>query len=503
MPADVPSPLRLSQPLLGVPGAAAWAVIAMPWRQMTRSTRWGWCGAGLLLLGSGVAFALLWQQAALAGAGLGGVLLMVWGAQVAGLLEQNDPRSARLVPGHLRVLRRVAVALWLMGTLVAGVAAWVLLDGRAVLPACVLAAGLAAAVLAWCIRWPLLWFVISFAPMGVSIVPGAGPAAWFGAAAWWQANSVGATAALLGLLGASLFALFGAGDARHQQVFARQRTWREMARDGRSARGGAAFGAWGAAFTHLGRPVERLASWWLGRLLRRARPEARSVMARAEVVLHGQHHWLYQLVGVMVVLVSLALALALGQAIFGPVPERAWADVWRNGSLGIAIGLANMGLNGIFLLPRALCQSRREQALLVLLPGMPQGPSLSRAVAGLQVRHLVIGWLLTLAFAAALLGPTAPGLVVPLGALPLLVAWVLRPPARLSPSAGWKDALPIIGFSCGGTLLVVVLVTRPGSATTALGVLATLSLLLSLALAHWRARQRRAAPAALPAGRWG
>ncbi|TXI18349.1 MAG: flavin reductase, partial [Roseateles sp.] len=60
----------------------------------------------------------------------------------------------------------------------------------------------------------------------------------------------------------------------------------------------------------------------------------------------------------------------------------------------MAIGLMSMGINPAFMLPAMLWHSRREQALLRLLPGMPQGQALNRAVARLQLRHTLTAWLL-------------------------------------------------------------------------------------------------------------
>lgn len=492
----------LLQPLLGVPGAAAAQAAAMPWRQMTRPAWWGWAGISLLLMAAAAGVAFLSRQPAFVAAGLGAVLLVAWGGQVTGLLQQNDPRSSRLVPGHLRTLRRVALALWLLLVLGGALTAWAALGGRLSLPACLLVAALPPAVLAWCIRWPLLWFVLSLVSFAWVWTPPAAVAAWQGLAAWWQAHPLAGSAAAVGLLGASVCAIFGDGGAVHRQVFARQQAWRALAREGRSAGGASAFGGWGMASAWLGRPFVRTAAAFAAHQVRRARPTEASVMARAAVALHAQQHWIFHAMGVAVVLLLAASLLLSALAVFGPVPDRLWAEAWRNAQFGMSIGLANMGLNGAFLLPRALSQTRGEQALLVLLPGMPRGPALSRAVARLQLRHLLGAWLLTLATIAALFGPAAPGLAVVFTALPIGVAWVLQPPARMGFPAGWKNALPIVGYSLVGALLVAVLLMRPAQASLLLGVLAALCVLLALGLGVWRWRQWDAAPPALPAGRW-
>lgn len=499
---------RVTQALLGVPGPAALAALRMRWQQMPRYTRWAWGALALFLLlaMAGIAWMVGARFVAPAlAAGVAAVLMLAWAGQMASLLEQNHPQMARLVPGHLRVLRRVAVALWAAVAVAFGSLAWWAFDGGVGFWGCLIASGLLAAALAWCVRWPVLWFVFSFAPALWPLLPARAGLVALGleAVGTWRAHVLVSTVVVLALLAWSVAALFGRGDAKHARAFERQSAWRAVGR--RDGAGAAALGpaTRESPFAWLVWPLAAAGMAWLAHLLRRATPDPRSVMARAELVLHGCQHWLWHLLGVGVVLLMLGLVMvallaALAPAT-GPVPMD---KVWQNGHVGLAIGLTSMGLNALFLLPRALWTSRRDQALLLLLPGMPRGRALNAAVARLQLRHAAVAWTLTAALVLGLYALTgsALGLCLMIVALPMLLLRLLQEPARVTAGAGLRHALPILGYLLGGTLLLAALGWRE-PAPLALVAAAVLSIGLSVALGVWRWRQLMAAPQALPAGR--
>jgi hypothetical protein len=225
-------------------------------------------------------------------------------------------------------------------------------------------------------------------------------------------------------------------------------------------------------------------------------------MARAEVVLHGGQHWLRHLAGVGVALVLVGLGSIALLMVLLP-PDVGVQTILQNGQVGIVIGLTTAGLSIVFTLPKSLWVSRREQALLVLLPGMPQGRALNRAVAALQLRHAGIAWLATAVFTTALawLAGSALALCVPVAALPIGVWWLMRAPAHVGPPSAWKDVAPVFAYIAAGLLLMVGVRQQPWDSFEAVAALAAAAVVLSLLLGAWRWRRLAAAPTALPAGR--
>lgn len=501
-----------AQALLGVPLPAARAALRLRWQQMPTAARWGW--ASLVLFFVVLAGAIGWlvgrrHAAPVLFSGFAAVLMLAWGGQVAGLLEQNQPQLARLVPGHVRVLRHVAVALWAALALALGAGAWVAFGRSFEFWGCVLVVGALAAALAWCARWPLLWFVFSVVP-GLWPVLSGGQGlyeAWLQALDAWRAYTPASTAVLLMLLAVSVAAIFGRGDARHARAFESRRAWRWLeprAADAATARGPALRES---TLAWLVWPLAAVGNAWLARLLRRASPSRRSVMARAELVLHGCHHWMWHLQGVTAVLLVMALVLLVLVFTVLPDPARIPMDqVWWKGQVGIAVAPASLALNLPCLLPRALHDSRREQALLMLLPGLPRGPALNAAVARLQLRHAGLAWA-CIAFPALAIyaaSGTALALCVALVALPVLVAWLLRPPALQGEASKLRNVLPMAAILIGGALLLTLLGGwRQPVPPAALGATAAASMVLALLLGLRGWRRVVAAPTALPAGRLG
>jgi hypothetical protein len=478
--------------------AALSQMLLAPWHQRDREAPWGRrLLAGLWLLGLAVALYFLEQFRPLVLA-LGACLVLGtgWMVLVGSLLEQNHPHVARFVPGHLQRLRRVALGAWALGS----VASAGLLAGTLPLPTSfpllLLGAAATCVFLAWSQRNWTLWLLLSFGPslyalLGLNTLL----APLFGVlAAQWQQQPLMLLAAGLAALGAGLMPLFGDGNEAHRSSYARLARFKRQARE--------SLGGKRAGMASLGRPgewlvtpFERAASAWLARVLARSAPTEASAMSRAEIVLHGQQHWLRQAMAVVLVLTLVTTGFAVTIALLG----HGVRHDWQQGAIGMAIGLSSMGFNPAFALPNMLWHSRREQALLKLLPAMPQGTQLNRAVAWRQLRQALVAWLLTTA-ALGLLATVADQpamLCLALGALPLSVACTLRAPARMRPPMAWTAVLPIFGFFALGWgmygLNMVLDVPLP--------LLAGLSLVSTAALGAWRWRAVCAAPVALPAGR--
>lgn len=466
------------------------------WRQRDRESPWG---RGLLialtLLGVGACLYAapgLWA-AVLAGSAtlaLGGLWTVIAGS----LLTQNHPHAARLVPGHPRQLRQAALTAWAALSLACALLLWAAFSRLPSFAALLLIAAATLAFTAWAMRAWTLWFVLSFGPalffafgLDRRLAP-----LWGALRELWAAQTVPVlTLCLLGLAW-SITRLFGDGDAAHSAGYAARARMRRAAREGATGnRGGlAAFGRQGE---WLGRPFERAASAWLRHVLARARPTPASVMQRAEIVLHGQQHWLRQALGMLVVLVIVALSLGIPFALSG------LDKAWTHGAFGMAIGLVSAGVNPSFALPNMLWHSRREQALLQLLPGMPQGAAQNRAVAWLQLRHALLAWALTtLALAPLAWAAGDPALLcLAFGALPLSAASLLRTPATMRAPSSWTAVLPVFAF----LLLAWGLYAAHQQLGLPMAVLAGISLAASLALGAWRWRAVCRAPRPLPAGR--
>src|SRR5262249_58813294 len=128
---------------------------------------------------------------------------------------------------------------------------------------------------------------------------------------------------------------FGRGDEGHSVSYACRERMRLATRDGMAAKRG--LGAFGRSGEWLGHPFERAASAWLAHVLAQVRPTQANVMRRAEIVLHGQQHWLRQCMGVLMGLsiAVLSFAIAFGQA------GQGLHDNWTKGAYGLAIGIAS------------------------------------------------------------------------------------------------------------------------------------------------------------------
>jgi len=468
-----------------------------------------WTALTVLLVGAPVLTVLLWAPPRLAWpvtAVLGlcavvGLYIM----QFAALLRLDHPHAAHAVPGHRSAVRLAALLPWAAGVLLYGLAAAVVAalvfqaDARAVMTTG-LAAGLVAAtvmlLVAAAYRWWWMWVVLSLLPasMGIPGWSGMVVKAFIWAHGAWQAQAPGLTALLLVAQGLALASLFGHGDAAHAEAYARRERLRQTLAANRTGKATpvAALGRWGE---WLGRPLQALCNAWLLRLCADARPTVASVMARAEVVLYTNQHWLRHL-AVAVFAQGLLLACMALVVAWVDVPL---AQMLKHGHMGISIGLMSLCVSPVVGLHTALWHSRREQALLLLLPGMPQGRVQNHLLARRQLQQCLLLWASTLPgfVLVGWLGHAPEVLALPLVVLPLL-AWLWRDVSRLQQPqtlSAWPYGLSLLL----GVLAVLLLRWQPAAWwPLLLGVLG-----LTAALLRWRWQRLASLPQALPAGRLG
>ena len=426
-------------------------------------------------------------------------LLGVWGMQFWALLRLDHPHPARFVAGHGRALRATALGLWLaMVAFVVFVAALAFFGPVGGYPGLLLAALVAGAVLlcmAWAMRWPWLWVAI-WLPFPFidqpAVLLALKPVAFL-LQEHWQAQPLLWTLLLLLAMAVALVNVFGNGDAAHARAYAKRERFRTIASAGAVAQK-PALAAYGRLGEVLGRPFQRLADAWLERVTHRANTRIGSVMARAAVVLHGTQHWVRQLSAAVLMQVVVVACLAL----VSQASPAYLAAAFKSGHVGMGIGLSSIAIGPLLSLHGSLWGSRREQILLMLLPGMPQGTALNQAMARQQIKHYLLVWTALLpAFAALAHWGQAPyvwgfaGAGLPMAALLWRDVSTLRAP---SPVAVFLTYLLGLGI---GMLSMLLLRWQPALLLPwAVGVLAVTAGLLA-----WRWRLLSAWPQALPAGR--
>lgn len=486
-------------------------LLRAPWQWLRNDkTYWAlrlYLALMITLLGGPAVAALLWlppRQQTIALALLGSLaLLCLWGLHFAALLRLDHPHTARLVPGHSQALRATALGLWLMLTALCGLAAGVVNALSAtqwgitwqmalVVMTC---AGAALLYVAAALRWWWLSSLLWLWPVSAALPPIRAAQRNLPEAALqhWQSQPWLATALALLAMGIALTTLFGHGNAAHLRAYASRERMRQIIAAGTVGQKPtlAAYGLWGE---WLGAPWQRLADAWLFRVIAHADVQRGSVMARAEVVLHGAQHWVRQL-GILVPV------LLVGLAIFWMIALLSGVDtdrIFEHGHVGMSIGLVSMTLGPMMSLPGALWVTRREQALLMLLPGMPRGATLNRALGWRQFRHYLSLWVLTLpAFAGLAWAGNAPQLLAfPACSLPV-AAWLWRDVARIGPASTATSLWPYLAGLTLGMASMLLLRSQSGAWLPWLATMAV----LSAVLLTWRWHRLSGLPQALPAGR--
>ena len=436
------------------PVAALEPLLLAPWRWRLNQTplRLLWGGAlGLAALLGLLAWAKGGVAAAFAGAMAAAVLFITaWMLMLSGLRRQNHPHLARLVPGHVRQLRLAVLLLWGLPVLAAGALAAAL---QSQAWTAVLSVGLALSLLTTLVRWPLSFVLIcllppALIPLGQGEILGWSPGqAWLAA---WRANPAWLCLPILAGLALFQMSLMGKGDAAHARRYEQMQRMLASLQDGATGYNPRHHGRWGLRMLWLFSALNR---WYLARLVRRAEPTQRHALARLELPLYGSAHWTMVLGSMGVVLPLIALAFALLSLL---VPGMDWSEVpwhqlsWTWPLMGLGQLFMGMMMGTMFSLGTALQRSRREQALLVLLPGLPQQGRLRARLLARQV------WLM--------LGLAAPGLL-------------LLSQAALAPPAAFLQGLAV------GALVASLLLLRRWDTQTSAGGISLLAVAVLVAMA--------------------
>lgn len=173
----------------------------------------------------------------------------------------------------------------------------------------------------------------------------------------------------------------------------------------------------------------------------------------------------------------------------------------------LSLGIVCLWTIALPLIARAtlMAQTAKEHALWMLLPGMPQGEALNRALATRFLKHSLVTWggVAVLSMAPSFFSPTTHpwdstwlSLVV-IGLLPSVV-FAIKDWSRLPLAA---TALPGSGgalWCVAGPLLCIAAFVGLGAPVWLLALCSVLATVLALA---WRWRKLDHFPAALPAGR--
>lgn len=459
--------------------------LSAPWRQR-RSEGTLWVVA-LSVIASQLPFALVaWQmrEFPLEGFAFSLALLLQgwWLMQFGSLRRQNHPNAARLVPGHLRTLRESLVGLWLLIALLS-----------AALPGSGLGWGLVAAllmaVLALFSVMPWLWVSMSVIPLVLSLL--AKEHAFDAVHAMWRASPAQLPLFIGAMLvmGWLLCRLLQDGGVAHMRRYARAEKQQRPGRLGEGRR------------LPPGPIGDRLAvlfnaplAAWRRRVIARAVPTQRSRLARLDLALGS--HWVGQLVGGMIFMLIFSFSTAVAWFGFG-------YPIWHirgESSIGLIIGALSAFVSPMLGLRSSLLRTRREQALLMLVPGMPRGAVLNRALARRQLLRLLLGWGAAMLFVTGFSIGTpifwscvAYGLTCLPWALSMLWCDWARLPRAPSGASQTLPTLVMTGSALGAMALQRTLAPSPIW-------LAGLAL-ATLVLALWRWRQIGRMPQAFPAGR--
>jgi hypothetical protein len=365
------------------------ALLRQPWQSRRPDTGWRRPGVGPLVCTLGV-LAMVGVWPALSRLWLGSLglvwLAWLWWLLAEGLHGQNQPALARLLPGHVRALRFQLLALGALVT-AAAVAVCTLALGPVrpwlwlVLPVVV--------IMAWLAREPWLWLPAFFL----------GPLTPLHA---WAAKAADAWPGLqLLVAGWLLVASIGNGGALHRWHAARRARWlraETAQREGRTTPS--------TAKSMPLRALLRLFDWprlvWRNRVL--AQGSAAALGARLNLGLGLGGHWAELL------WVGALLSCIPGFMMFGrwqsasDVELQEMIDFSR---FGVCIGVFSMIASTQHGRLARLWARRREQALLVLLPGVPSVDF--SAVEARWRREYLLYWLLATAVVLTLGAAGSPG----------------------------------------------------------------------------------------------
>jgi hypothetical protein len=379
---------------------------------------------------------------------LGVLHVSLWTGLVYGLVLQNTVTAARLVPGHVRFLREVLALAWGLGLGAVAGLTW-LLGGSVLSMTCAFAG-----VMVWLAlltRWPVVAVALAVVPPWLGLNLSAGLRRTAEGLGDLTAPAAVLAAAVLGWL---LGGLFGTGGPSHARQQSRLGAWRRSLDDG-TAMPVTAEGFWAVVARIAGWPYQRAFGQLTG-------TPQRSVWPRMQLVFGPANHWrVHAAWAALITGVGLVVwAWLQHKGLVGGGRSLATAQV-----LGPALGVAGMAIHPVTGLLSAAVRSRREQALLALLPGVPRGPALNRGLALRWLVHFGMAWLFAAALLSGFTGLAAPEMqplvLVGLAGLWPLASLLLTDLSRLSAEPGAK-----LGVAVGAFFLL------PGLAALAHGVLA-------------------------------
>ncbi len=451
---------------------------------------------GLLVLPDGIAglpdakLRKLLQIVTLAGSAL--IAVGFWIRLVTNVLQQNHPQLARTVPGQVRALR---AALLCVSVSVGATAALFMLAMNGPLLGVLAAVFITLAFMATILRWPLLGFGLMALSWAAPLLEPS--AATHHVLLWIKASpglAVGLAIALSLLLQVLVVMTGGPRHVvSHRRLAALAGGMRGDFMAQAWLRKGQAPGA-GNAGLQVGKG---LYGRWLRQTLQR--PGGSSVAARLALGLGPLTHWTGMVSGLLVASAFVLLPLLL--AWVSPVAHAA-----RNMGVSMVVIVPLMVLGSVIGWPTAMWGTRREQALLRLLPGVPQGRRLNRWLAIQLALQFLAGVLVMAAIS-----------VVCIRRFDLDFQWApvedfVLGCAALSPFmllTLWRD-WSVLRAPTGGVqvLFMVALLVVAGTAWAWVGdgrghwwTLAGLSALLFAPLGVWRWRVAVRAPVAWPVGR--
>lgn len=368
--------------------------------------RWARWASLLLLLGAPLALGAWLGGAVGRGVGLAlavVVALCLWALLCYSLQEQNRPQLARLLPGHVAALRHTLVGGWLLVVAAMLPLSWALTGSPWSYTGFTAGVMLMLALVA---RWPLLWLVIW---LPGSALP------WLARQPllrepmaelqfWLHAHPL--PALCLGLLAGALLlrSTLGDGDAAHRQRHQQRQIWRELSRNQGSHRSVWRQGSLWDRMQGFGR------SAYL-RLLQRPLPahaQGRQRFARMALAMGPQAHWSGQLMQLPYVWTVLLVMGLLTGLITSPFTSPFGRPI--EPSTPAFQGLGHLSFGALFYLlsvlqqtQGALAQTRHEQGLARLLPGMPQQAELNRRLLQLLSVQYLLHWALVWAPLAMML----------------------------------------------------------------------------------------------------
>lgn len=419
-------------------------------------------------------------------------LHIVWIWFALRLLALNTPVAARLVPQYVPRLRVTALWLWasialatsLLGGAFGGGLLWALLASATLM-----------VFLVAPFRWPLQWSLATFVlvPFLVEhavfileeVLPRLQP---------WASGVIVGCLAVMGTVVRALIHPQGSKLAEFHL--------RSLQANGKEGKGASIaepklsdLGALGQYWLAFAQWVSLPFRLYARLLLSHPRAETRHVLARCELALSATYHW----IGQLQLLLGLGLAMGLwlafkqGSAYLTSAALSPYALL----TAGLLMFIAVLPAAST---PELLRQTRVEQSLQLLLPGMPRGNALSRKLAQRQLVQAYLAWTVAAVLASGLPFDKSDGPIAFSGYLAVLVLLPIVPTSR------WAGLGRLSAFK--GLLGLAVLVVVGGGIfamqyychAQPVALLAA-ACSASLALLNWRWMQVKRHPQAFPAGR--